>query len=100
MAYPLGLSGNVTMCMVRKHISTVYKVTDRRKSLQSRGIRDVVWLYCLAVLIASPQNFFASGKWCTKLLMNVILQDCPHKHHCDICELPSNLEEMQHEQMT
>ena len=32
--------------------------------------------------------------------MNVFLPDCPPKHqvvHCDICELPSNLEEMQYE---
>ena len=34
------------------------------------------------------------------VLVNVILQDCPHKHqmvHSDICELPSNLEDMQNE---
>ena len=33
-------------------------------------------------------------------LVNVFLQDCPRKHqlvHNDICELPSNLEEMQYE---
>ena len=64
----------------------------------------MMWLHRLAVLVASPHNFFASGMQgpyngaCTKLLVNVFLQDCSHKHqlvHCDICELPSNLEEMQ-----
>ena len=48
------LSEFVTMCMVRKHISTVHKVT-------AVGEATMVWLHCLAVLVASPHNFFASG---------------------------------------
>ena len=63
MAYPLGLSGFVTMCMVREHISTVYKVTasmteELYKSLQNRRINTG----CTARPFSSPQNFFVSGR--------------------------------------
>ena len=57
------------MCMVSEHISAVYEVTASMtegivqiRALQNRRIRYMVWLHCLAVLIASPQNFFVSDR--------------------------------------
>ena len=50
----------------------------------------------------SPISLLLAGtlKLYIKLLVNVFLQDCPHKHqgvHFDICESPSTLDEMQYE---
>ena len=62
------LSGFVTMCMVRMHISTCsiqsYRSINDRMSCANPfkvGEAAMVWLHCLAVLVASPHNFFASG---------------------------------------
>ena len=62
------LSGFVTMCMVRMHISTCsiqsYRSINDRMSCANPfkvGEATMVWLHCLAVLVASPHNFFASG---------------------------------------
>ena len=92
------------MCMVRKHIPTVFKVTASipEGALQSRGIRDMVSGSSHSKS-SNLNSLLLAGtlKWCMhKVVVNVFLQDCPHKHqlvHYDICELPSNLEEMQYE---
>ena len=64
-----GLSGFETMCMVKayeQYIKAYYSINDRNSSTCTNpfkvGETDMVWLQCLAVLVASPQNFFTSGR--------------------------------------